>query len=75
MTLANYEIGALTNLRQYFTLMTFAAAAAAGLFAYNRTQARSAVLYFEELPPEIITRLGLIYVPPAKPSSTNASSN
>ena len=55
--------------------MVFAAAAATGLFAYNRVQARSAVLYFEELPPEIVTRLGLIYVPPCESPTTNASTN
>lgn len=75
MTLANYEIVALGNLPQYVALMFFTAAAALGLFAYNRVQARSAVLYFEELPPEIVTRLGLIYVPPAEPNSIKASSN
>ena len=67
-TLEIYELGALTNLPQFFSLMAFAAAAAAGLFAYNRGKASSAVLYFEELPPEIITRLGLVYVPPAQPT-------
>ncbi len=67
-TLETYELGALTNLPRFFSLMAFAAAAAAGLFAYNRVKASSAVLYFEELPPEIITRLGLVYVPPAQPT-------
>lgn len=74
-TLETCELGALTNLPRFFSLMAFAAAAAAGLFAYNRGKASSAVLYFEELPPEIITRLGLVYVPPAQPSSIKTSSN
>jgi hypothetical protein len=38
------------------------------LWAVNRLHAQSAVLYFEEQPPEVITRLGLIYVPPAQVS-------
>jgi hypothetical protein len=68
--LETYELGALTNLPRFFTLMALAAAAAAGLSAYNRIKAKAAMLYFEELPPEIITKLGLLYVPPAEPCST-----
>lgn len=71
--LASYEFRTLDHLPQNFRLLALTTAAAIGLFAYNRAQAKSAVLYFEELPPEIITRLGLLYVPPAEPTSTNAS--
>lgn len=74
-TLETCELGALPRLPQYLTLMILTVAAAAGLYAFNRVKASSAVLYFEELPPEIITRLGLFYVPPAEPTSNNASSN
>jgi hypothetical protein len=45
------------------------AAVAMGLWAFNRHQAKSAVLYFEELPDEVLTTLGLIAPQPAK---TNA---
>jgi len=34
-------------------------AVALGLWAFNRYRAKSAVLYFEELPEEVITTLGL----------------
>jgi len=34
-------------------------AVAYGLFVFNRSRARSAILYFEELPEEVITTLGL----------------
>jgi hypothetical protein len=45
-----------------------AAGIIAVLWAINRLHARSAVLYFEELPPEVITRLGFFFVPPAQAS-------
>jgi hypothetical protein len=48
--------------------MLSAAGIIAVLWAINRLHARSAVLYFEELPPEVITRLGLFFVPPAQAS-------
>jgi hypothetical protein len=35
------------------------AAMGAGLWAVNRRRARSAVLYYEELEPEVITTLGI----------------
>ena len=73
--LAQYEFGTLVHLKRYLGLVALTTAAAAALFAYNRTQAKSAVLYFEELPPELITRLGLLYVPPAEPTSTNAATS
>ncbi len=38
--------------------------AAVGLYAFNRRRAKAAVIYFEDLPPELITSLGLVSVPP-----------
>jgi hypothetical protein len=37
-----------------------------GLGIFNRLRARSAVLYFEEVQPEILTRLGLMFVAPER---------
>ena len=49
-------------------LLIVLAAAAAGLRIFNRQRAGSAILYFEEPPIEVITRLGLLSVLPP-PSS------
>jgi hypothetical protein len=40
-------------------MVAILAAIAAGLWAVNRRQARSAVLHYEELEPEVITTLGI----------------
>jgi UDP-N-acetylmuramyl pentapeptide phosphotransferase/UDP-N-acetylglucosamine-1-phosphate transferase len=45
---------------QYAELVIALAAVALGLWAFNRHRAKSAMLYFEELPDEVITTLGLI---------------
>jgi hypothetical protein len=62
------ETSALHNLAKYLTMAGALIAFIVGLGAINRLRARTAVLYFEELPPEPITRLGLLYVPPAESS-------
>ncbi|HWE87335.1 MAG TPA: hypothetical protein VG267_20480 [Terracidiphilus sp.] len=62
------EMSALHDLAKYLTMVFALIAIVVGLGAINRVRARTAVLYFEELPQEPITRLGLLYVPPAEPS-------
>ncbi len=63
----NVEFPALHHPGQFALLLVVLAAAAAGLRIFNRQRARSAILYFEEPPVEVITRLGLLSVLP--PSS------
>jgi len=57
--IANVELDALHHLWKFACLAAVFAAIALGLFGYNRFRARSAVLYFEELPEEVITTLKL----------------
>ena len=60
ISFAPFEQQALNNPIRFAWLSALFAAADLGLWTFNRHQAKSAVLYFEELPPEIITTLGLI---------------
>lgn len=64
--IGSYELSTLSNPLHYSLMMLGTAGVIAVLWAVNRIHAQSAVLYFEELPPEVITRLGLIFVPPAQ---------
>lgn len=64
----NVEFPALHHRGQCAVLLAVLAAVATGLRIFNHQRARSAILYFEEPPIEIITRLGLLSVLP--PSST-----
>ncbi len=65
MVTAEYEQPALSDpVRTLLTLMILIAAGL-GLWIHNRRRAKSAVLYFEELPPEIITSLGLVWLAPS----------
>jgi hypothetical protein len=57
---ADYELHALNHPRDLVVLGIILGLAAWGLWAFNRHRARSAVLYYEELPEEVITTLGLI---------------
>ena len=54
------EWHALHDLFQYACMVAVLVCGASGLWAFNRYRAKSAVLYFEELPDEVITTLGLI---------------
>jgi len=63
----NVEFPALHHPGQCAVLLAVLAAAAAGLRIFNNQRARSAILYFEEPPMEVITRLGLLAALP--PSS------
>jgi hypothetical protein len=69
ITGAVYEHGALHDASKYATIVGVLLAAIVGLGVVNRHRAKSAVLYFEEMPAEVIMRLGLIFVPPAESSS------
>jgi hypothetical protein len=56
---ADFEIHALHNPSRFGLLLVLLAAIAGCLWGFNRHRARSAILYFEELPPETITPLGI----------------
>ncbi|MGC2161544.1 MAG: hypothetical protein WA634_06540 [Silvibacterium sp.] len=71
MLFANFEQRALHHPLQYAWMIGVLGAAALGLWIFNRYRAKSAVLYFEELPPEVITTLGLVSVrPPSQMGAT-----
>ena len=59
------EMPALHNLPLYGWLVGVLSVIAAGLWVFNRYQAKSAVLYFEEVPDEVITTLHLLMPPSA----------
>ena len=68
MVTAEYEVPALRDpVRTILTLVVLTAAGV-GLWSYNGHRAKFAVLYFEELAPELITTLGLVWV---RPSTAN----
>lgn len=60
-----YELQSLQNLRQYLALMASCMTLASSLWIFNRIHARTATLYYEEVLPEVITRLGITLLPPA----------
>lgn len=62
------EMPALHNPRLYALLIAILASATAGMWAFNQYDAKSAVLYFEEKPDEVLTTLRLLVVPPADSS-------
>jgi len=66
VSFAPFELSTFGDPFSYARLVIGLGAAAAGLWAFNRHRAKSAVLYFEELPDEVITTLGLISAPPAR---------
>jgi hypothetical protein len=56
---AEYEMSTLDHPIKYICTASALGAVLLGLWRFNRDQAKSAVLYFEELPEELITTLGL----------------
>ena len=62
---AVYEQGALHDASKYATTIGVLLGGAVLLGVVNRIRAKEAVLYFEEVPEEVIARLGLLYIPPA----------
>jgi len=69
---AGYELRVLHHPMQYVWMVGALGAIAIGLWAFNRHRAKSAVLYFEELPPEVITTLGLGSIRPLPLESVKA---
>ena len=69
MSTAEFELPSLNDPVRYLGMTAFLVATALGLWIFNRQRAKSAVLYFEELPPEVITTLGPVWV---RSSSTSA---
>jgi hypothetical protein len=63
MVCAEYELPSLGDPIREVCMIAVLAAVGAGLWAFNRRRAKSAVLYYEELPPEVITQLGLVWIP------------
>ncbi len=59
LSFAPFEMQALRDPLRYAGLCIVLITAACGLWAFNRRRAESAVLYFEELPDQLITTLGL----------------
>jgi hypothetical protein len=59
MEIANWEHWAFANGRRTAAMLGIFGALAVGFWAVNRHRARSAVLYYEETEPEVITTLGL----------------
>lgn len=57
--ISGVEHDALNRPSKFIYMAVILAAVACGLFVFNRYRARSAILYFEELPEEVITTLGL----------------
>lgn len=59
MTLARAELNFAHDALAYALLMAALAAVAVALWLFNRYRAKSAVLYYEEVEPEVITTLGV----------------
>jgi hypothetical protein len=57
--IADIELDALHHPLKFACMAAVFAAVALGLFGFNRFRAQSAILYFEELPEEVITTLKL----------------
>jgi hypothetical protein len=72
LSVGEFEIPALNESLRYVGMAAFLAATALGLRFFNHRRAKSAVLYFEELPPPPITTLGLVWIQPSgsQPRST-----
>lgn len=68
------ELAALESYAGVLCMAGFLGAIALGLWAFNQRRAKLAVLYFEELPPEVITTLGVALFRPAKAKSDSGSS-
>ena len=68
-----FEISALQHLSTFLITAGVQVAMIVGVGSYNRIRARSAVLYFEDVEPEVVTRLGLMFIPPAESSSAQIS--
>jgi hypothetical protein len=65
---STFEMSALHHGLKFAEMAAVLAGMIATVGAYNRMHARSAVLYFEEVQPEFVTKLGLMYIPPERTS-------
>lgn len=70
---ATFEQTALQNPRRFAIVACTLLILLLGIGTINRIRARSALLYFEDVPPEVVTRLGLMYIPPAQSPSSPIS--
>jgi hypothetical protein len=75
MSSAEIEMPSFNDPFRYVCMTSVLGTAALGLWVFNRNGARSAVLYFEEIPPEVIATLGLISVLPSVKKIETASSH
>jgi hypothetical protein len=66
ISFAPFEQSTLAEPGRFAGLCFALVAAASGLWIFNRHRAKSAVLYFEELPEQLILTLGLISGPPPR---------
>jgi hypothetical protein len=65
LSTAEVEMPALNEPLRYAGSMVVLIALALALCIFNRHRAKSAVLHFEELPPDVITTLGLVWIEPS----------
>jgi hypothetical protein len=72
MVCSEYELPSLGDPIGNVCRAAFLTFAGAGLWAFNHRRAKSAVLYYEELPPEVIAQLGLVWIPRSGPSRSVA---
>jgi len=72
ISFSSYEQSLLDRTLPYMVLVAELSVAALGLWLFNRHRARSAVLYYEELEPPIITTLGIASWQPRNSETTPA---
>jgi hypothetical protein len=60
---ADFELRALYDPLRFLSIMSLLGTVGLGLWDFNHHRAKSAVLYFEELPEQVITTLGLTLAP------------
>jgi hypothetical protein len=68
-----FELDAIRSARSYSTVVAAMIVLLIAIGTFNRLRARNAVLYFEDVPPEIVTRLGLMYIAPSPSASPEVS--
>jgi hypothetical protein len=68
------EMSALQHGRKFMIAAAALAVIVVVVGTYNRIRARSAILYFEDTEPEMMTRLNLMFIPPAQFPAASARS-
>jgi hypothetical protein len=66
-------MSALQHLSKFLITAGILIAIIAMVGTYNRIRAHSAELYFEDVAPEIVTKLNLMFIPPAPAPPTRVS--